>query len=301
MDEKKGHTLYFYSSLSHGEKAAMKENYNISDDDLECIVGVYGNYYNRSYSNAIQGADITGDGINEIFVFVPEFKSSGEATSYLSVYKLEDNEFVRIELETADEGHLFTIVRDGTRVKIACDTMEYEEYFWDTIDNLDNHTDIFNGKTEFVDKPEYAILTTYEGKTCIKYTFCLGSKWKWYEINELVDYENGAWKTVEMQADIHDDTITDYMRKKSDNSLQYSYDMSDEELLSLAITEIISEAVGDVPFRVDTQENIVFFWEQVDDGIIQSAISSLGDAADRLNISNLRNENNIFILFEISQ
>ena len=104
-----------------------------------------------------------------------------------------------------------------------------------------------------------------------------------------------------MQADIHDDTITDYMRQKADNSLQYSYDMSDEELLSLAITEIISEAVGDVPFRVDTQENIIFFWEQVDDGIIQSAISSLGDAADRLNISNLRNENNIFILFEISQ
>ena len=34
----------------------MKENYNISDDDLECIVGVYGNYYNRSYSNAIQSA-----------------------------------------------------------------------------------------------------------------------------------------------------------------------------------------------------------------------------------------------------
>ena len=32
MDEKKGHTLYFHSSLSHGEKAAMKENYNISDD-----------------------------------------------------------------------------------------------------------------------------------------------------------------------------------------------------------------------------------------------------------------------------
>ena len=49
MDEKKGHTLYFHSSLIHGEKAAMKENYNISDDDLECIVGVYGNYYNRSY------------------------------------------------------------------------------------------------------------------------------------------------------------------------------------------------------------------------------------------------------------
>ena len=48
-DEEKGHTLYFHSSLSHGEKAAMKENYNISDDDLECIVGVYGNYYNRSY------------------------------------------------------------------------------------------------------------------------------------------------------------------------------------------------------------------------------------------------------------
>lgn len=300
-DEEKGHTLYFHSSLIHDKKAGMKENYNISDDDLECIVGVYGNYYNRSYSNAIQGADITGDGVNEIFVFVPEFKSSGEAISYLSVYKLEDNEFVRIEPETADEGHMFTIVRDGTRVKIACDTNKYEEYFWDTIDNLDNHTDIYNGKTEFLAKPEYATLTTYEGKTCIKYTFCLGSKWKWYEINELVDYENGAWKTVEMQADIHDDTITDYMRKKSDNSLQYSYDMSDEELLSLAITEIISEAVGDVPFRVDTQENIVFFWEQVDDGIIQSAISSLGDAADRLNISNLRNENNIFILFEISQ
>ena len=56
-----------------------------------------------------------------------------------------------------------------------------------------------------------------------------------------------------------------------------------------------------MPFRVDTQENIIFFWEQVDDGIIQSAISSLGDAADRLNISNLRNENNIFILFEDSQ
>ena len=56
MDEKKGHTLYFHSSLSHGEKAAMKENYNISDDDLECMVGVYGNYYNRSYSNAIQSA-----------------------------------------------------------------------------------------------------------------------------------------------------------------------------------------------------------------------------------------------------
>ena len=147
--------------------------------------------------------------------------------------------FVRIEPETADEGHLFTIVRAGTRVKIACDTNKYEEYFWDTIDNLDNHTDIYNGKTEFLAKPEYATLTTYEGKTCIKYTFCLGSKWKWYEINELVDYENGAWKTVEMQADIHDDTITDYMRKKSDNSLQYSYEMSDEELLSLAITEII--------------------------------------------------------------
>ena len=77
--------------------------------------------------------------------------------------------------------------------------------------------------------------------------------------------------------------------------------MSDEELLSLAITEIIREAVGDVPFRVDTQENIIFFWEQVDDDIIQSAISSLGDAADRLNISNLHNENNIFILFEVSQ
>ena len=78
---------------------------------------------------------------------------------------------------------------------------------------------------------------------------CLGSKWKWYEINELLDYENGAWKTVEMQADIHDDTITDYMRQKADNSLQYSYDMSDEELLSLAITEIIREAVGDVPLQ----------------------------------------------------
>ena len=310
MDEKKGHTLYFHSSLSHGEKAGMKENYNISDDDLECIVGVYGDYYNRSYSNAIQGADITGDGVNEIFVFVPEFKSSGEATSYLSVYKLEDNEFVRIEPETADEGHIFTIVRDGTRVKIACDTNEYEEYFWDTIDNLDNHTDIYNGKTEFLAKPEYATLTTYEGKTCIKYTFCLGSKWKWYEINELVDYENGAWKTVEMQADIHDDTITDYMRQKADNSLQYSYDMSDEELLSLAITEIISEAVGNVPFRVDTQENddlecIVGvygnYYNRSYSNAIQSAISSLGDAADRLNISNLRNENNIFILFEISQ
>lgn len=136
----------------------MKENYNISDDDLECIVGVYGNYYNRSYSNAIQGADITGDGVNEIFVFVPEFKSSGEAISYLSVYKLEDNEFVRIEPETADEGHMFTIVRAGTRVKIACDTNKYEEYFWDTIDNLDNHTDIYNGKRNFLPNQNMPLL-----------------------------------------------------------------------------------------------------------------------------------------------
>ena len=107
----------------------MKENYNISDDDLECIVGVYGDYYNRSYSNAIQGADITGDGVNEIFVFVPKSNLQEKPLHTLVFIQLEDNEFVRIEPETADEGHIFTIVRDGTRVKIACDTNEYGGIF----------------------------------------------------------------------------------------------------------------------------------------------------------------------------
>ena len=84
MDEKKGHTLYFHSSLSHGEKAAMKENYNISDDDLECIVGVYGNYYNRSYSNAIQSA----------------ISSLGDAADRLNICNLhnENNIFILFEV-----------------------------------------------------------------------------------------------------------------------------------------------------------------------------------------------------------
>ena len=84
MDEKKGHTLYFHSSLSHGEKAAMKENYNISDDDLECIVGVYGNYYNRSYSNAIQSA----------------ISNLGDAADRLNISNLrnENNIFILFEI-----------------------------------------------------------------------------------------------------------------------------------------------------------------------------------------------------------
>ena len=291
-----GDTLYFHSSLSHGEKDIAMENNNISDDDLECIVGVYGDYYSGSYENAIEGADITGDGVNEIFV--TEYSPSGTADSHLSVYMHENNEFVPIECKTEDEGRLFTVVRDGTRVKITCDSTGYEEYFWDTINNLDYYTHIYNGKAEWVDMPEYAGLTTYEGKPCIKYTFCLGSKWKWYEINELVSYENGEWKTVKMQADISDDSITGDMRQKGDNSLQYLYEMSEDELLSVAVAEVIKSIAGDVPFRVEAPENRICFLEVVDDETIKLVMDGLQEEADRLNISDFQNENNVYILFK---
>lgn len=294
--KEKGDTLYFHSSLSHGEKDIVMENNNISDDDLECIVGVYGDYYSGSYANAIEGADITGDGINEIFV--TEYRPSGTADSHLSVYRLENNEFVPIGLETEDEGHLFTVVRDGTRVKITCDSTGYEEYFWDTINNLDYYTHIYNGKAEWTDMPEYAGLTTYDGKPCIKYTFCLGSKWKWYEIYELVSYENGEWKTVKMQADISDDSITGDMRRKGDNSLQYLYEMSDDELLSAAVAGVIKGIVGDAPFRVEAPENRICFLEAVDDETIKLVMDGLREEADRLNISDFQNDNNVYILFK---
>ena len=294
--EEMGNTLYFHSSLSHGEKDIAMENNNISDDDLECIVGVFGYYYSGSYANAIEGADITGDGVNEIFV--TECRPPAEAESYLSVYRLENNEFVPIECKTGDEGRLFTVVRDGTRVKITCDSTGYEEYFWDTINNLDHYTCIDNGKVELVNTPDYAELATYKGKPCIKYTFRLGSKWKRYKIYELVSYENGEWKTVKMKADISDDSITGDMRQKGDNSLQYLYEMSEDELLSVAVTEVIKRIVGDVPFRVEASENIIRFWEVMDDDTIKLVMDGLQEEAGRLNISDFQNENNIFILFK---